>query len=256
MKEKLVALSGTGTSALPIRFEPPEELFSSKHVIEAEVPSDESLETFENYSDFKKLTSEKDNARNILILPPFAVVTMLSLHSLDPSKMSQAMSATSLKTQQKLLNHDEFDASDHVAATNYILAFLWCHQKKMLRSLPYGVSNDNEVSFWADHLHSSSLMSKLPVVLSTSNCVSPSDHTLSKLGTSLHNLNDALLKAKESSSEKKDKFDSLDTFSQNLILNVSAMPLSAPATSPSPTFLELLNCSSTAKARMSFNNKL
>ena len=163
MKEKFVALSGTGTSALPIRFESSEELFSSKHIIEAEVSSDESLDTFENYSNFKKLTSEKDNTRyfrNILTLPPFAVVTMSSLNSSDPSKMAQSMSAASLNTRQKLLNHEEFDASDHVAATNCILAFLWCYQKKILQSLPCGVTNDDEASFSADHLHSSILSSK------------------------------------------------------------------------------------------------
>ena len=48
-KEKLVALSGTGTLASPLRFEHPDDAFSKKHIVEVDIPSDTSLEAFESF---------------------------------------------------------------------------------------------------------------------------------------------------------------------------------------------------------------
>ena len=57
--EKIVALSGTGTSASPIRSENHKEAFSQKYVIEVDIPAVDDFETFESISDFKKLQAEK-----------------------------------------------------------------------------------------------------------------------------------------------------------------------------------------------------
>ena len=107
-----------------------------------------SLETFENETDFKSLVSEKDNAktRTILLLPPLAVVVLLSLSSTDPTKTAMAISASSQDAKSKLKNHEDFDSKHHSMATNCALAFLWCHHKSLLIPFPCGAMNEPEIA--------------------------------------------------------------------------------------------------------------
>ena len=65
----------------------------------------------------------------MLLLLQFEVVTLMSLSSIDPAKMSMAISASSQDVKSKLKDHDNFDSKDHNVATNHVLAFLWCHHK-------------------------------------------------------------------------------------------------------------------------------
>ena len=65
-----------------------------------------------------------------------------------------------------------------------------------------------------------------------------------------------LTKQQDYKLEKKGKSEHLESFSQNFILNASKNSISNPAQVPSAAFLKLLRCSSSAKARLSFKNKL
>ena len=204
--EKVVALSGSGTSASPIRLEHFKEAFSQKCVIQGDAPSVDDLETFESLSDFKKLEAKKGNKgafRNILMLPPFAVSAILSSSSTEPAKLAQSIAASSQSAKDQLLHHDDFDEEDHRKATIYMLSFLWCQCKHQLKPLPCGLATDLEVECWAEELHASCLLPLSPMLPSGSGVPSPSDNTLSHLGSGIHILHETLNKMNASKSEKR-----------------------------------------------------
>ena len=116
--------------------------------------------------------------------------------------------------------------------------------------------NEPEIAIQAEDLHSTILLPRSPLVPCSSNCKAPSDHTLEKLSTEFFNLNSMLTKQQDSKSEKKDEFESLEIFSQTFILNAQTKSIRSPDQVPSPTLLDSLRRSSTAKARFSFNNDL
>ena len=78
------------------------------------------------------------------------------------------------------------------------------------------------------------------MVLISSNCSAPSNQTLSKLGAELCKLNSTLTKQSDSKSDKKDKFEFLESFSQTLTLYASDKYISNLNLAPSPTFSEPL----------------
>ena len=70
------------------------------------------------------------------------------------------MSASAQQAQSKVSNHEEFDDLDHALALDYTLGFLWCHQKNILMPIPHGITNDPEIIFLAETLHSTVLLPK------------------------------------------------------------------------------------------------
>ena len=64
MKEKLVSLSGEGAIASHVRFEHPDASLGPKHKVEACVPDEKAFKTFENSSEFKKLTANKSTKKS------------------------------------------------------------------------------------------------------------------------------------------------------------------------------------------------
>ena len=116
--------------------------------------------------------------------------------------------------------------------------------------ITHGTTNDPEIMFWAENLHSTALLPKSTIAPAISTFSSPSNHSLAQFGTSLLNLNDTLLKSTDSKSEKKDEFECLESFSKSFMLNASAKIMHSSAITPSPAFAELINCSSSTRARM------
>ena len=250
--------TGTGTSASPVRFEYPDESLGPKHTVEVSIPDENSFETFENSSDFKKLAASKRSMksfRNILLITPFAASTLLLLSSTDSSKIAQAMPASTQQTQSKLSGHEEFDAKDCALALNHALGFLWSHQSKLLHPIPRGVTSDPKTMLWAGTAHSTVLLPKSPDAPANSECNAPSTHTLAQLRTSLHDLSDALLKSSDSKNDRKGKLECLESLSQRLMLSASAKSARSLVTAPSPSCVELLNYSSATRARVSFSNE-
>ena len=112
------------------------------------------------------------------------------------------MSASTQQTQIKLSNQEEFDDADHALALDFILGFLWCHQKNLLMHISCGITNDLEIIFLAETLHSTEFLPKRTIAPAISECFANSNHTLAPIGTILPNLSDALLKSTDSKKEK------------------------------------------------------
>ena len=216
-----------------------------------EVPSNNNFETFENISEFKKLKQQKKTIsffRNIVLLSPFAMPSILLVSLRHSSQMVQSSAVTSLNIKHKLSTHEDVDPKEHLQGTNSILAFLQCHSQRLLHPLLHGIANEVEVEIQAEDLHLLSLLLRSPASPLGSGAPSPSDFTMNGLGTELHDLNAASRKMNQSKSEKKSKFDSIEELFKTFILNALCKSIHTSASSPSETFLELLNYSSASRA--------
>ena len=78
----------------------------------------------------------------------------------------------------------------------------------------------------------------------------PSNQTMGDIGAELHDINSNLSNKHSTKNDKKNKFESLEEFSRLFILNASAKSINLQISSLSNAFTELLECSSTSRARI------
>ena len=110
--------------------------------------------------------------------------------------------------------------------------------------MPYGVMSDPEIDLWSTNLYSLVLTPNYPSFPSSSSVPSPSDATLSHLASNVHSLIMTLEKHHNEKSTKKCKFDSMEEFTKQMILNASAKTSDVSAVKPCTSFLEILNYAS------------
>ena len=155
-----------------------------------------------------------------------------------------------------LKSSDDFDKEDYKKATSYLISWLWSYKEGLLQPMPYGVMSDPEIELWSKNLHSLVLTQNLPPHPASLSVPSPSDATLSHLASNVHSLTTTLEKHHLEKSTKKCKFDSMESFTKQMILNASAKTSNISASRPCTSFLEILNCASASRSQASLNHKL
>ena len=110
-----------------------DELFSNLFIQKLSLPLDTDFETFENPSDLKNLkpqVNEKNIAcniryfRNIVLLPPFTVNTILPLDTSYPALIVQSIAAAVQNAKDKIKEDEDFISGEYNEACLYLLSFL------------------------------------------------------------------------------------------------------------------------------------
>ena len=99
--------------------------------------------------------------RNIILMSPFAVVSLLSLISRDPSKIAQSMPAASLDAKNKLSGRNIYEAKASWVSFGVV-------NRKLLRPTPHYSVNGPEIELWAEESRSSFLVTKSPITPNSS----------------------------------------------------------------------------------------
>ena len=220
--EKVVALHGFSYPASFLWFKSASDLFSKENIVKFHLPSSDDFKIFESTIDFKillptnvdkKTTKESlsNKFRNIVLLPPFVVNTILSTSHKDAPSLAMTVSAASSNFKDQHKEHPDFEEQDHQDATNCLLGFLRAHQKYFLCPLPCGFKTDETIDFWSKNVHDRELLPKSAPSPAGSNLGSHDD-TISNFASGVAHLNTILeehLLADKSS--KKNKFENLNT---------------------------------------------
>ena len=125
--ERIVALNCVSNSALIIRFCSATETFDKKFIVPVESPADDELKAIESITSFNELKSVKENVkkfRNLLILPPFVVASILSSNSMDLSVLANHIVVANQNILERLKDLPDFDMEDHKAAHLCVLELL------------------------------------------------------------------------------------------------------------------------------------
>ena len=121
-----------------------------------------------------------------------------------------------------------------------------------------GCRSDELSSAWSRNLHSNFIISPNETTPDPGCLPGPSNEVLSSLSTNLNmmamNWERHLTSSRDT--QKKCKFDSLEPFLKQMILNASSVSGAASAVDPSPHVKSLMNCSSIARAQITLNHLL
>ena len=261
-KKHMVALNGFGPLATTVRFKSAEDLFT--FVIDVPVPSDQDISSFDTATEFNKLTKEKDDKtverfRNIIILPPFIASVILTIPTSSPQEWAALIKAAAGNMKSELEDHDSFDEDEFDSAVTCVLRWLWCVVNDALVPPVLGISNDNTTSIWSKNLHDTFIRDPSDTSPDASQVQGPSNEVLNSLSLNVNQMalnREKQMTASKESATKKCKFDSLEPFIKNMILNASSASGSVSAVEPSAHVRSIMNCATISRAQLSVNHLL